>query len=382
MKVLSRKTLEKQDFGRLPPEKPNPFWEKDAKLDLITWIYKKSKIFGLFFFSIPTILAVILTILFPWPVIPQFTAMTYFSIICLFLFIVSASFLTYYWVKNTFYDYLLRFVKLQDDFIIEIDPKKRELYFNEYKNRIKSPSIIIILISVLVSIGIGYIHFLYYEPILSPTANLFWTIEWIIVWFFIALILLHGLKNIFIGLGLTKDFADEGFLKLELNPLHNDRFGGLSVIGEIAVETSLIITITVLLFPWFFEQLRILEAFLANLGIIVVVLVLAIITIMFVVTFFIPTLRIYNTAKREKERILRDAGSNYKDSYIEYEDMKQHNPDQMKVMHLGLRVGVLMNHFRETEKMKVFPFSMSILTKFLTGFLIPIVFILLQELVL
>jgi hypothetical protein len=84
---------------------------------------------------------------------------------------------------------------------------------------------------------------------------------------------------------------------------------------------------------------------------------------------------------------LKRAGREYKEAYDDFtnsDDTKNIEgmneiATQIKILKLGIAVNVQIDNFRETENMKVFPFSISILSKFLTGVLIPFVFFIVQE---
>ena len=97
-----------------------------------------------------------------------------FGLAMLFVFIYVGSFLTYYWDKNTFYDFFQRFETLRNDGIVKIDDDKFEEYFNIFDKKMNSYSPIIIVASLVLSIGIGYIHYLYFEPYLTLISNFFW----------------------------------------------------------------------------------------------------------------------------------------------------------------------------------------------------------------
>lgn len=362
----------------------NIFWEESSHLDPIGRLYKKSLPLGLLIFSLPTVLGIILVIFFPWPLIPQFTLVTIFSDVCLFIFIHVASFLTYYWEKQTFYDYYHRFNQLRHDGIIRMGKTKFNEYFTKYDRRMNVATPFIIVASILMSLGLGFLHYLYFIPYLQFVPLILWSIEWTIVWFCIPFIVFSGLKNIILELGLTRKFAKmakEKDLELKLNPLHRDRFGGLSEIGEIAVETSFIVTVTVLLFPWFLDQIRLNTVFLGGAFIVLLFIVITIIITIFLITFFIPTLYIYYTAKNERNELLESTGDRYDKAFKLSKKVKK-STDQEKFMQMGVIINTDLDRFIDTERMRVFPFSRSILTKLLTGFLIPILFLILQEILL
>ncbi len=175
---------------------------------------------------------------------------------------------------------------------------------------------------------------------------------------------------------MTNELAKSD-LKLNLNELNPDRFGGLSRIGQLAVETSMLISIIVLIFP-----------VLLNIGLtgydpsilIITWGALGLILILFVLTYLIPSYHIYTIAKREKNVLLKEAGTYYKNELDAYEqDINEGHATQAQLANAAIFVNVQMERFRDIEMMKVFPFSRTILSKFMIGILIPIFFMVLQD---
>jgi hypothetical protein len=394
-------------------------WERATWLDWVTKKYRKNFFLASAIFSIPTAYVAFLTIFFPHPILPEFTEMTIYCIALLYVFVHLAALAHYLWYKKTFYDFFTKFRKLieqgivkakkKSEFkeeVVDTDPDKRfKAFEKKYKDKSNEHNTVITIFSIALGAFMAAIACIYEMQYFQDIRLPLWTVNWVIVFTFVAYFVCMGIKKIFLAIQMTAEFASNvedvrekkrirknekndsaelGYFSLDLNPIHPDGFGGLEGIGEIAIETSFLVTLIVLVFPWVFEMVRLFDFLAEGVISLLLIIVFGFAVIMFIITFTVPTFKIYQKAKKGKDTILNDASEIYKDALDDIkkvidEARSKKDYSNPSIIALGTITNIEMENYRETRQMKVFPFSKTILVKLTTGLLIPLIQYLIQE---
>ena len=151
-------------------------------------------------------------------------------------------------------------------------------------------------------------------------------------------------------------------LDLNLQVLSPDRFGGLKFMGDfalkIAVSTSIVATTVPILVEFVLqEDLFILFKLITYLAV-------AVFPLLVIVSFVLPMIALNKTAGEKKEEMLIEAA-------IQYQEKLNHfyfDPDKGK----AFGVLVYQEMFRDIERMKVWPWSTSVIIKLILSSLVPV----------
>lgn len=358
----------------------NIYWTK-AKLDYIGRVYNKNVPGGVLTFSAPSIIGLVLVIIFPWPPIPHHTELTYFSFSCMFAFVIVGSYGAYSWDKRIFYAFFQKLHQLRKNQIIIMKNEVFDEYFqtfNAMKNRHPKTGL-------LVSAGIAGVVEMFvitiYSPYLTQLSLTFWAILWGVVYYLAVYIAVMGINNVMITLTLIKRLSRVENFTMKLNPLHPDRFGGLKSLQDFCVGTSYHLSCLALLIPWMIEELQLLYIFNHAIPFITLVAALVFAVVIMLLSFIVPTLDLYRLAQREKNALLLEAGDAYHKIYPLYQESISTQANHLKILELSQFLQIQLARFQEFEKMKAFPISLPSLSKLLTSVIIPSTVFILQQLI-
>lgn len=209
------------------------------------------------------------------------------------------------------------------------------------------------------------------------------------IYSFLVIVFMFVVKTAFEMTKLINKFQKNEDFKYNLRPLHYDRFGGLSAIGNVAINTALFVSVTcTILVPWLLYGMVATGPI--NIGGIfwfVLTLVLMIgVMVLILTVFLIPSLSIHRIAKKEKRKLFDAATGEYNEAFTEYEGKRKIKKlvelNKEEIQHLaklGTWTTIQRNRFLEVEKMKVFPFSTKILAELISALVVPILIGLLVE---
>ncbi|NVM30578.1 MAG: hypothetical protein HWN65_17185 [Candidatus Helarchaeota archaeon] len=290
---------------------------------------------------------------------------TFFSAICVFIFLILYPITCKYWEDNTFWQFWGEIRPL-----VKTDEKEFQKLVKHFENRAYGKRKIIswIIVTCLYFILASFV--LIGNPYYSHVNSYYFLLGVMPITFYFVV-------NAFWDFTITMNVSRRvSKLDIQILPLHPDQFGGISSFGEISVETAVISSQFSLFFPFLVtlfytvvasEELRLLTV---SLSIFFFVVTIALISI----TYLVPSYFIYRTAKQKRDELMQESADFYNKSLKEYEEYrKKPNNDKLTEISMAMWVSIQKENFNQLDKMKVFPFSRSILSKILVSIILPVV---------
>lgn len=162
-------------------------------------------------------------------------------------------------------------------------------------------------------------------------------------------------------------------LPMELQALKIERFGGLSVVGDVILKGTILFSTGSLLFP------LALEILIGSGGSPVLRLfsfcIVGGYTFLIILSFIIPVLALKNCAREAKKRLVKEAANNFQSKLNKYK--KDQHLDHEESSELLL----LLNMFQEARGIKEYPYDLKTIFSFLASALFPTVMIFIDKIV-
>lgn len=155
--------------------------------------------------------------------------------------------------------------------------------------------------------------------------------------------------------------------QLQIDPLHPDKVGGLSSVGDYAIATTLVLSAGALWLPVAFE-LTVGGNEIYRQWVIFVVFLWMLVVLL---SFLYPTVLINIQAKKIRDRILDKLRRDYSESksHVDPSDRTRSNEDII-VHHF--RLEMIRNEYHDYKAMKLYPFEITIMSKLITSLLLPL----------
>lgn len=161
-----------------------------------------------------------------------------------------------------------------------------------------------------------------------------------------------------------------GDLDLTIDPLHPDGLGGLSTIGYFSIRATVMISVGSFAFPLGFAV-----ASAGNFQFLVYVGVVCYIGVI-LASFAYPTLYVNRRAQAIRTEILEQKRSQIKE--LKQQMSVSSTEGEISELETQLKIQTIREDFRQYEAVKLYPLSISILTRLASSVLLPIVFTVLE----
>jgi hypothetical protein len=192
-------------------------------------------------------------------------------------------------------------------------------------------------------------------------------------WIFLLLVAWVGFLG---GMGATVVWATISSIKavtdmeMRIDPLNPDQLGGLSVIGDFAIHTTIFLASGSLLVPMMIQFG--LESSLAFIGV-------GFYSVMIAVSFFYPTYKTASEAQEQRSKELDNLREEYEDLTDSLQEARKEY-GTASAEHNDLELSVLRNRreYKDYSDMKLYPFEKGVLAKMLIAATLPVVSILLD----
>jgi hypothetical protein len=189
--------------------------------------------------------------------------------------------------------------------------------------------------------------------------------------FFIYWLTIAGLRShaAIISVLAIRSFAEEA--TLDIDPLHPDGLGGLSTVGELAIQVTLIISLGSFALPLSFELAsEVAFGYFVYAGVFLFIFLI-------VLLFAYPTYKMNRRAQEIRERALEENKQRIRELEaqltIPQEDdevsVKEHQLLQMEIQRAR-------QEFRDNQNVQLYPLSVSIIMRLVTSIILPVLFIL------
>ncbi|MBN2150957.1 MAG: hypothetical protein JW839_05915 [Candidatus Lokiarchaeota archaeon] len=379
-------TTKKKGHEEKPDPKNAKMFKAASEIDPVAKIYRKNPIGGLLLFASPSIYALFLMLVAPHPWLPDFTWLTVMGMAFLYIFIDLASFGYYRWTKKTLFDFFEKLQLLRYKDIVVMDDFQSFLMQHTKLSR-KQNAAIMGIAGLLGSFMAIMAHLYNVGQSWNDMRTWLWTINWFVVFILVVYLSCAIVRCVVITNNIAEKFLKDEKIKVHLWTLHEDGFGGMGGIGEIAVETALLVTTISLIIPWLTNMVSLLSDMFTFLLSYMLIFSIGLVVLLFLVAFIYPTVAIYRKAKAAKDDLMKESGERYQNMFDMFFKKEkegkeaQCDADKMSDILLAMKVNVLMENFRETDAMKVFPLSKSIFAKLATGIIFPLVLAALEEFV-
>ena len=156
---------------------------------------------------------------------------------------------------------------------------------------------------------------------------------------------------------------------LEIDPLHPDGLGGLSIVGSIAIRTTLLFSSASLFLPLLF--------YFADSGGTTAVIfgITGIYILTIFLSFLYPTVIVNRRAQRYRDSVLEDLRQQY--ATVE---QQIHTPDKNEISELNKRLELqrVQRNFENYNSVSLYPLQLSILTRLAGSILLPILITIFQ----
>ncbi len=269
-------------------------------------------------------------------------------------------------------------------FIIDLPENDYKALVSKYEKQFYDRKWRLFWITFAILVVIAYLLFfiIYFQDL---SVHMFHSIYQIlgdgISFIVLGYVLIMASRGTFVCLKITKDLRNYNF---KLNPLNPDRFGGMSAIGEIAIELTILTSVILSMYlPWgVYNMIYFSEAGFGMVQIfwyIISTVVSVGSVILILVVFFYPTLNIHYIAKRERYKFLTKAARDYEREYQIYREyreglslVEEKSIDEIyKLVEMGTWVMIQNNRYIEAEKMRVYPFTVNTIMKLIGTLIIP-----------
>lgn len=188
--------------------------------------------------------------------------------------------------------------------------------------------------------------------------------------FFIYWLVIAGLRThaALITVLAIKSFAEEA--ELDIEPLHPDGLGGLSTVGELAIQVTLIMSLGSLALPLSFELAsEVAFGYFVYIGVFLFILNL-------IALFAYPTYKMNRRAQQIREEALTEN----KERIRELEEKlaipeEQDDVDVENHQLLQMEIQRARQEFRDNQNVQLYPLSISIIARLVSSVILPILFI-------
>jgi len=157
-------------------------------------------------------------------------------------------------------------------------------------------------------------------------------------------------------------------LSIEIEPLHPDGLGGLSVIGNSAIWSTLLISNGALAIPLALQMVT------SNIGGVVVYLGTGIYIALIVTSFIYPTLKINRRAQEIRDSHLEEYRSEIRRLEAELSEIITTDSVTTKELALQMEIERTRKEFQNYRDVRLYPLSIGIVTRLLSSILLPIGF--------
>lgn len=161
---------------------------------------------------------------------------------------------------------------------------------------------------------------------------------------------------------------------LDLDPLHPDGLGGLGTVGELAIQTTVVVSLGSLALPLSFQiAAHVRYGGLVYAGVALFVLLVA-------ANFLYPTYKMNRRAQQLRERLLDEHRARIRELERRLAAPVD-DPDEATVREnelLQLEIQRARREFRDHQQVQLYPLSIGIITRLVSSILLPIFFILFE----
>ncbi len=290
---------------------------------------------------------------------------TVFSGICIFIFLIIYPITCKYWEDNTFWEFWGEIRPL-----VKVDEKEFQQLVNDFekeaygKRKLISAALVIGLYLLLASL------ILIRNPSYSNANGFYFLLAVMPLTLYLVT---NALWDFITVMDVSRRVSQ---LDIQLLPLHPDEFGGISSFGEISVETAVISSQFSLFFPFLVMifTINITSTALQLLTLGLSIFFFALTVVLICICYLLPSYYIYQTAKQKREVLMQESADFYNKTLKEYEEYrKTPNNDKLTEISMAMWVSIQKDNFNQLDKLKVFPFSRSILSKILLSIVLPVI---------
>lgn len=249
-------------------------------------------------------------------------------------------------------------------------PKKLKLLAEKYDKLFSQKFWVITLPWIILLLIIWQ----YSLPTLSAKAGIFgirdvWYWIGLVGIFWISLLTSIGFWGVLTTLLAIKEISNE---QLNIDPLHPDKFGGLSCVGYYAIGTTILFSTGSLFLPAAFQLVAENEILIPY-----VYLAVFLFSIFILFSFLLPTIVIHQKAKFVRDNILDKLRKDYHTLSQKIKNKHQNltNEDILTYLHLSY----LREEYFAYKNVKLYPFEIEIFAKLISSVVLPFLFLLIQN---
>lgn len=185
-----------------------------------------------------------------------------------------------------------------------------------------------------------------------------------IVW--VGLITSTGFLGVLITIFAIRDVSKE---TLKIDPLHPDRLGGLSCIGNYAIGTTILFSTGSLFIPVVFQLI-------SNKGILFFIYPgVLLFSVFILLSFLYPTIKIHHRAKLIRDGILDKLRKKYGELSHK---LNTNSQDYTKTVASYLELYRLRSEYLDYKGVSLYPLEIEIFVRLISSVILPIVFLLIQ----
>lgn len=191
--------------------------------------------------------------------------------------------------------------------------------------------------------------------------------------FFLFWLLIAGLRThaALITVLAVKEFAEQA--ELDVEPLHPDGLGGLSTVGELAIQVTLINSLGSFALPLSFELAsEVAFGYFVYVGVLLFIL-------NNVALFAYPTYKMNRRAQQIREQALEENKARIRELEAKLAIPADEDGDEVSIREnqlIQMEIQRARQEFRDNQNVQLYPLSISIITKLVSSILLPIFFIL------
>jgi hypothetical protein len=189
--------------------------------------------------------------------------------------------------------------------------------------------------------------------------------------FFLFWLLIAGLRThaALITVLAVKAFAEQA--ELDIEPLHPDGLGGLSTVGELAIQVTLINSLGSFALPLSFELAsEVAFGYFVYVGVFLFIL-------NNVALFAYPTYKMNRRAQEIREQALEENKERIRELEAQLTIPEDENEVSIRENQLlQMEIQRARREFRDNQNVQLYPLSISIITKLVSSIILPILFIL------
>lgn len=189
--------------------------------------------------------------------------------------------------------------------------------------------------------------------------------------FFLFWLLIAGLRThaALITVLAVKSFAEQA--QLDVEPLHPDGLGGLSTVGEFAIQVTLINSLGSLALPLSFELAsEVAFGYFVYVGVFIFIL-------NNVALFAYPTYKMNRRAQEIREKALEENKERIRELEAKLAIPEEENEVSVKeIQLLQMEIQRARQEFRDNQNVQLYPLSIGIITKLVSSIILPLIFIL------